>query len=402
MAGAIETRQDTAAQAPAQPLAPGDVVRTDDDASTVAEVVHRNGAVTRLDRESEIGVDREDADGRSRIVVNLGPGRTWHRTGPIEDPSLYEVRCPGAVLTARFATFALACGDDGWTVVTAVEGNVVVRGATSGSVALGDGQRAEVGADGIVAGVAEAPDAALDPWVVLNQSLDTGGPLPPRPSPLSAPAPAPTEPPADFSTAPAAVEKRERGRWGARVAVVAAVVAFATVLVFTFVNAEDVSREATRAADDPAVAPLPAGAAAMIRAAQDRLVAPETTVPEPAPAETRDQLAPPPVLRTTTTAGRAASGAAATATATATGTTCRQAGRTIVYTGTLTNQSSVTASFAVDAVFFTDARTRFGSGTAKVSSVGPKRSAHWEVRVAAPRDLRNTGASCEVAAVRAL
>src|SRR5688500_9270096 len=225
MTGVMETRRTAQGQA----LAAGDVVRTSEDHSTLAEVVHRNGAVTRLDRMSEITVDRTEANGRARIVVVLGPGRTWHATGPLDDPTLYEVRCPSAVLTARFARFALDCQEDGTTLVTTVEGNVVVRGMVGGSVALGDGQTASVDSAGVVAGVGTAEPG--DHWVLMNLALDAG-----------------EQPPA-FSTTPGVVEKAEepttdvsapdRPAWVGRLVTGGAVVLFVAVLAFTFVTADD-------------------------------------------------------------------------------------------------------------------------------------------------------------------
>ena len=372
MAEVTETRR----TADGQTLAAGDVVRTSEDPATLAEVVHRNGAVTRLDRLSEISVDRVEDDGRARIVVALGPGRTWHATGPLEDPTLYEVRCPSAVLTARFARFALDCHEDGTTLVTTVEGNVVVRGTVGGSVALSEGQTASVDGAGVVTGIADAhPD---DHWVETNLAIDAG-----------------EQPPLAISTAPAAVDIAEdapvqhRPAWVGRAAMGAAVAVFAAVLAFTFVTADN-------ATPSKAGQTLPPGAAAaMIRATQDRNVAPDpptTTVaetPPPVPANPEPGPAPP------------APAAIEPPKATATGTSCRQSGRTIVYSGTVTNVSQATSSFAVETYFTNRAGARFDTATATVDDLAPGRTARWEVRVTAPGDLRNTG-SCEIAGVRPL
>ena len=346
VAEVVETRR----AAEGQSLAAGDVVRTADDPSTLAEVVHRNGAVTRLDRRSEVTVDRVESDGRPRIVLSLGPGRTWHHTGPLDDPTLYEVRCPGAVLTARYARFALFCGDDGTTSVLAVEGNVVVRGTVSGSVALGDGQSAEVDAAGVVAGVGTG--SIDDRWVALNLALDNPA----------------------ISTTTGVVEIASRPAWVGRVGMGLAMALFVGIVGFTFVTADKGAGGERRAGL------IPAGAgAAMIRAAQDRNVAPE---PEPT---------------TTTTTAAPAPAPSANAVATS----CRQSGRTIVYAGTVANVGPVASSFVVDA-YFVHRGARFDSASATVGVLAPGASARWEVRVAAPGDLRNSGASCELAGVRPL
>lgn len=341
VAGTAESRQ----AVDGENLLAGDVVQTAGDPTTIAEIRHDSGAVTRLDAQSEAAVDREWSGARPRTVVTIGPGRTWHQTGPIEEPVLYEVRSPTAVLTARFACFGVVCDVDGATTVSVIEGNVIMRGRHGGSVALDDGQRAVVGADGVLAGVEDADDAAA--WSDLAHPPD----------------PPPTEP----FTAPAAVDDRGVPRWVAKAGAGAALVVFVAVLALTFANA------------DTAPPPAPA-TAAKDQATSTTAAMPTTTAPPVAPA-------PPP---------------APVAAATLRPTSCRQIGRTIVYQGTLTNTSAVPGSFAVDAVFLTRARTRFGSGTATLTGVRPQQTVTWEVRTAAPGDLRNSGASCETAALRVL
>lgn len=343
-------------------MAAGDVVRTGDDPSTVAEVVHRNGAVTRLDRSSEIAVDRVEADGRARIVVNLGPGRTWHHTGPVDDPTLYEVRAPGVVVTARSARFALVCSPLGTTDVTAVDGHVVVRGVAGGSVVLSNGQTAGVDAAGVLADV--VPSDAGDPWVALNLSLDAG--------------------PVVAETTKAAAAERA-SRWKGRVAMGLAAAAFVGIVGFTFVTADQASTDSRRSTAIPAGA-----AAAMIRAAQDRHVAPEE---EEAPTTTAP-AAPAAAVEAPVAPARPVGQAA--------GTSCRQSGRTIVYSGTVANVSSASSGFVVEAFFVDRSGARFDSAAATVLDVAPGASSRWEVRVPAPGDLRNSGASCELGAVRAL
>ncbi|HEV7887260.1 MAG TPA: hypothetical protein VGO92_06850, partial [Acidimicrobiales bacterium] len=280
----------------AQSLAAGDVVRTDEDDASVAEIAHRNGAVTRLDRSSEAVVDRNDEGDRPRIVVTLGPGRSWHHTGPLDDPAMYEARCPAAVATARQAVFTVTCSKDGSAHIAAVRGNVVVRGSRVGSIALSDGQEALVTADGSV----EGPMAASfdQVWVTLNTVLD------------DEPAPADEVPEAEAEAEPelaaASAASSSIPRWVGRAAAVAAAAGFVALLATTFLSAQNGDSAGERAAVrtkqtpssvpvaimPPPVAPLPAGAAAMIRAAQDRRVAPETTTTEA--RTTTTTAAPPP------------------------------------------------------------------------------------------------------------
>jgi hypothetical protein len=384
-------------------LAAGDVVRTDAHDPAVAEVVHHSGAVTRLDRGSEAVVDRTELDGRPRIVLTLGPGRTWHHTGPFEDPTIYEARCATAVVTARFATFSVLCRRDGSVDVAAVRGNVVVRGIAAGSVALSDGQTVHVSADGHTGAVQPAPGLDADEWVVLNLALDQASPdaaaEPVVPEPVAEPAPQDEdelEPPAPLP------------RWAGRALTVGAVAGFVALLAVTFTSAQkgddaaraasegDAAVVAVRPVTSP-VAALPAGAAAMVRAAQDRSVAPEpksppTTVAAPAPRLRAPEPVRPEPPDTTTTAP-----APAPATATATGTNCARRNGTVVYSGTLTNTSSVASSFVVDAVFLTASGTRAASGHATVSNVAPGRRASWSMSVSG-----SSVRSCDIAGVRAV
>jgi hypothetical protein len=391
-------------------LAAGDVVRTDPSDPSVAEVVHHSGAVTRLDPGSEAVVDRAELDGRPRIIVTLGPGRTWHHTGPFEDPTIYEARGATAVATARFATFSVTCRRDGSVDVAAVRGNVVVRGINAGSVALSDGQTVRVEADGRAGTVEPAPDLDADPWVELNLALDDA----PADVPEPAPAPAPE---ADRVEAQADADEQIEPpaplpRWAGRTLAVGAAAGFIALLAVTFTSAQKGDDAAARIASDgeaPAVvavrpvtspvAALPAGAAAMVRAAQDRSVAPETVLPPPiAPTKVRvrapEPIAPEPAeppAPTTTTAP------APVATATATGSNCARRNGVVVYSGTLTNTSPMASGFVVDAVFLTASGSRAASGHATVSNVAPGRRASWSITVSG-----SSVRSCEVAGVRAV
>lgn len=393
-------------------LTAGDVVRTDDDASSIAEVVHRNGAVTRLDRGSEMVIDRTEVAERPRIVVSVGPGRTWHHSGPLDDPTLYEARCSAATATARYAVFSLTSRDDGSVDVAAVRGHVIVRGLASGSVVVSDGQQATVSADGCIAGPVVTADLD-DPWIGLNRTLDDALDLE-HLDDLVAPGPAADAGPVDIDPDDAG-PPTPLPRWLSRTLGAAAVAGFVALIGVTFVTAENGDRTALRTASpsDPATqpvqvvspspGPLPAGAAALIRAAQDRSVAPEPKATAPSTTSTTLRLrSPEPIIEpkpaptpqpapTTTTV------AAVVPTATAKGTQCTSRSGMLVFSGTVTNTSTVASAFAVDTVF-TKSGARFASATAKVPSLAPQHSATWQVQVPAPNDVR--GVSCDVAGVR--
>ena len=385
MAGIVEAlRADDA-----QELAAGAVVRTDADASSVAEVVHRNGAVTRLDRDSEAVIDRAVSDGRPRVIVTLGPGRTWHQTAPLlDDAAMYEARCPAAVLTARAAVFSVTCRADGSVDIAAVTGNVVVRGLASGSVALGDGQRVTVSGTGVFGEVENAgPDAE---WVEINNALDQ--PVPAEPE---------SELESDDASEPAAEEPKPLPRWVGRTAAVVAVVAFAALLAGTFASADRGAQTAAEPGEEtvqvrsPAgpVSPLPAGAAAMLQAEQDRRVASEPReAPEP-PAPTRVTAKAP---ATTAAPAPAPAAAPASATAKAVGTSCSRQGGSVVFSGRVTNTSSTASRFAVDTVFKTSGGRVFASKTATTSTLAPGKSSTWSVSVRSS----GSGGSCDVVGVR--
>jgi hypothetical protein len=407
-------------------LTPGDVVQTDDASESIAEVLHRNGAVTRLDRLSEMVIDRTEVAERPRVVISVGPGRTWHHSGPLDDPTLYEVRSPAATATARFAVFSMTVHPDGTVDIAAVRGHVIARGATEGSVVVSDGQQARISADGRVHDVGAAD--LDDPWIDLNRSLDDAIDLDhlddlltppaepePEPEPERPQAPRP-EPVADELTSPLP-------RWLSRTLGVGAVTGFVALLAVTFITAQNGDRTAVQTGDSPSdpaatsiqvvspsAGPLPAGAAALIRAAQDRSVAPET---KPVPTTTTTTIrmrapepsivskpvatvpaAPNPAPTTTTTA------APVVPTATASGTQCAVRNSMLVFTGTVRNTSTVTSGFAIDTVFTNASGARFASATAKVTSLAPQHTATWQVQVAAPANKR--GATCDVAGVRPL
>lgn len=390
MAGIMETLPTDEAQA----LAAGAVVRTDADTSSVAEIVHRNGAVTRLDSGSELVVDRVETDGRPRVVVTLGPGRSWHHTGPLDDPSMYEARCPAAILTARAAVFSVSCRPDGSVDVAAVRGNVVVRGLASGSVALGEGQSVTVSGTGVLG---EASGFDVDDWMRVNHLLDQ----PESDAEPEAEGQAEAE---DRAEDAVATNPLPLPRWVGRALAAVAVVAFSGLLAVTFTSA-DHGAPTTPTADreDPVavrsitgpVSPLPAGAAAMIRAAQDRRVAPEPKpVPEkpaprkftpkaptfiPVPAVELPAPAPPP------------------ATATATPTSCARRNGVIVFSGRVKNTSQVASRFAVDTVFKTSGGQVFASKTATTTAaLAPGESRSWSVSVSSS----SAASACDIAGVR--
>jgi hypothetical protein len=418
----------------AQSVAAGDVVRTTADPGSIAEVVHRNGAVTRLDASSEAVVDLLDREDRPRIILTLGEGRTWHHTGVLDDATIYEARCPSGIATARWAVFTVDCKADGSVDIAAVRGNVVVRGQASGSVALSDRQWVRIAPDGTLGPVAPAAQLDDDEWVAVNTLLDRG----PRPSVQAVPEPgaevdtadsvadadpvanadpvaqagpvaqadpvvvADPEPVAAAAPAPAA---RTFPRWASWTAGIAASLAFILLLAATFVAAQDGDRAAGHATASakqtdadvvltPPVAPLPAGAAALIRAAQDRRVAPETTTPTTAEPE------PPAVIRfgPRPEAAPSTTVPAPVPTAQATATSCARQGSSLVLSGVIANTGPVASRFAVDTVFRNGSGTRFASATATVASLAPHRSASWSVAVAAPRST--AGMSCDVAGVR--
>jgi hypothetical protein len=403
----------------------GQRVQTPVDADTLAELTHRNGAVTRLDRDTEVVVHKADDD-RPRVLVALGPGRTWHHTGPFDDPALYEARTPGATITGRGAVFVVTCDRTGATSVRVVDGTVVVRGTASGSVVASDGLTVEVTPGGLAgpsSPMAAPPDLAA--WIAINRLVDgddvadhadlADGAIDPDGNRAEAEA---THPP----TVEQEAERNNRPMpsWVAWTAGISAAAGFIALLALTFVTAREGDRAAARteadtallrvgpegryvalsAAQPPAVAALPAGAFAIIRAAQDRRVAPETST------DTTSSTSP---STTTTTIDLTRVRSAAPApsvvftpvpTAAATGTACTQKSGVITYSGSLTNTGTTASSFMVSAAFTTRTGVPFATGSAKVGPVDPGQTTSWSMNVPSGTDLRGTGASCDVSEVR--
>ena len=77
-------------------------------------------------------------------------------------------------------------------------------------------------------------------------------------------------------------------------------------------------------------------------------------------------------------------------------TSCRRTNRGVLYTGTLTNTSSVASGFAVEGVLQSTKGTRVDSASAVVHSVQPGQTVRWEMRFSGS----GTAASCETVRVR--
>jgi hypothetical protein len=369
-----------------QALARGDRVRTAPGVPTLAELAHVTGAVTRLDQDSEAVVDRAESDGETRAVVRLGPGRSWHRTGP----ELYEADWGTARATARDAAFVVTVDGAGAATVMVVEGTAVVQGAASGSTVVFEGQAADVSTAGQVGpALPHLPHADLAQWIAVNRAVEHGTAPAHDPAPDSGPGPAPDDQVEPAPYAPARpLPPWVRWAGGATVAA-----AFAGVLVATYVNAQRAERVASRPplsspTTEAVPGPLPNGGYAMMRAAQDRHVAPEP----PASATT-----PPP---STTPAPTTVVAPAAPAAARTTPTACTQRGSTVTLSGTLTNTGGTPSAFSVMALFTNGRGQRFATASTRVGPVAPGRTASWSVSVTAPGDLRGSGATCNVGEVR--
>jgi hypothetical protein len=366
---------------PSQVVAPGEPVITPSDADTLAELTHRNGAVTRLDRSTEAVVHEAPEDEGPRVIVALGPGRTWHHTGPFDHPALYEAHTPSGTVTAHGAVFVVTCAADGSAHVRVVRGTAVVRGSMSGSVVVLDGQVVDLAAMGLVGAVRSEPATGeMAEWIEINEHVgdidpQAGADADPDAvalagsAPALAPAAAIEEPAGDPGPDPtenaAVIALRPRRRWLGRTLGAAALVAFAALLTVTFLAARNGDRSAGPAA---------------------------TTVPTTPPTTTP--------TTTSTTSASSSTTATGAAKATATGTACTQKGSTITYSGTLNNTGGRTSSFVVSATFTTGKGVRFATGSTTVSPVAPGKTASWSMVVTSSTDLRGTGASCDVSGVR--
>jgi hypothetical protein len=147
-------------------LGVGEDVRAPSDA--VAEIAHFDGSLTRLDPGAAASVAEVDAD---RVVVRLGPGRSWHRAARCE----YQAHVPSAIAVSRGAAFTADCDPSAACTFHSVDGTVIVRGAAGATVALGAGESVRVTANGQLEAVREAAHP-LDHYSDVDVEAEAGTP----------------------------------------------------------------------------------------------------------------------------------------------------------------------------------------------------------------------------------
>lgn len=374
---AAESAEKREMAAVAQALHEGDDIVAGSDA--VAEVEHFDGSLTRLDAGATAALQRiADPTGQAHLVLDLGPGASWHRTSPLRARgSKYEARTPAASALARSASFVVRRHDDGSGWFAALSGTVIVRGRAGGMVVLRAGETVSAAPDGSLAEVADrgVRSLATDEWVAVNAVLDADGhAVEPRPQPAPA-VEAATEAVAEAEVGDDASDREHPWRVG-----VAAGLALALAVFSVVIGRAGTKQPAEQTERDPAIAVPgpPAFATPAVTAPRSATTAAPTADAAPAPV------------------AEPAAAAPEAPTASITNKSCTRAGGgTVVYTGSLHNHAATTADFTVHVQFTSAKGSVVAATTATVS----------DVPAGATRTFRASGAAggaataCEVSRV---
>lgn len=362
-------KREMAAQAHA--LHEGDDVVAGSDA--VAELEHFDGSLTRLDAGATAALQRiADPTGQAHVILDLGPGASWHRTSPTRmRGGQYEARTPVASALARAAVFVVRRDEDGGSWFAVLGGTVVVRGHAGGMVVLRTGETVCAAADGSLGVVVDpgVDDLARDEWVAVNQLLDADAAVM---EDLVR-----DEFPEDEPEAVADVVEDEGREHPWRVGV-AAGLALGLAVFSVVIGRGGTKQPAEPTESDPAIA-VPGPPA---------FATPAVTAPT-----VTDNVAPAPV------AERTAAPATAAPIAQVTSKSCtRSQGGVVVYSGSLHNHAAATAAFRVHVSFITAKGDVVTSTTATVADV----PADGTVAFKASAPAGSTAAACEVTRVEAI
>lgn len=357
-------KREMAAQAHA--LREGDDVVAGSDA--VAELEHFDGSLTRLDTGATAALRRiADPTGQAHVILDLGPGASWHRTSPTRvRGGQYEARTPTASALARAAVFVVRRDVDGGAWFAVLRGTVVVRGHAGGMVVLRAGESVHAAAEGSLGSVSDAgvDTLAHDEWVAVNQLLDAEAAGTPDvavgegefgPEGVSE---------ADIDVDVDVDEGREREHpW--RVGV-AAGLALGLAVFSVVIGRAGTKQPAEPTAEDPAIA-VPGPPA---------FATPAVTAPNATSAPAPVAEKPP----------------AAVPTAEVTGKTCTRSRGVVVYNGSLHNHAAGTASFRVHVSFITADGAVVTTATTTVADVPADATRSFKASAAAG----STAAACEV------
>ena len=149
------------------------MVRTDD--TGYAEVIYRDGSLTRLDIDTQFEVlELVDDAGNSATRTSMEIGRTWHRVESLGEDESFSVETSQATATVRGTAFAIDCPTTEECSFLVVEG-VVELTLADGSVVIVVGPATVQVVDGVAGPVVTVTGAQVlaDPWLADNVTRDT-------------------------------------------------------------------------------------------------------------------------------------------------------------------------------------------------------------------------------------
>jgi peptidoglycan/xylan/chitin deacetylase (PgdA/CDA1 family)/sulfur carrier protein ThiS len=195
------------------PIRPGTSEELAAGPGAMAERVHPDGSVTRVDAGGRCQILAGVApDGSTSLVIRQEEGRTWHRAVPgPTGHGAYAVHLSDVMVCGDHATFtAIRRPGAGWVLVV-VEGTVQLTSPGADPVEVSALQAVKVSPRGVGTLRQLTPgEVEAQPWVVRNRARD-GHVVPPSSHPQRLPAPEqPATAPPVTSDRPGGAERRRR------------------------------------------------------------------------------------------------------------------------------------------------------------------------------------------------
>ena len=154
------------------PAAAGDRIRTN--SLGFAEIRYHEGALTRIDGDSDFEIVELGDDAGGSVRTRLNAGRTWNRVERVAGAEqAFEVQTSVAAATVRGTAFVVWCFGPGRCRVMVLEGSVSVRAPDGSSVDVGGDEMVEVTDAGIGPVQPIPPDGAgAGEWIDRNNAFD--------------------------------------------------------------------------------------------------------------------------------------------------------------------------------------------------------------------------------------
>jgi hypothetical protein len=158
--------------ADSEPVAVGDVVRTD--RTGFAEIAYFDGSFTRLDVDTEFEVlELSDAVDGSTVRTRMGLGRTWHRVESLGEVGTFAVETSVATAVVQGTAFTVACAAEQSCTFTVIEGALVIELPDGTTVDLVAPAALTVDGDSATEPVPIPWDVAFgDEWLLDNAERD--------------------------------------------------------------------------------------------------------------------------------------------------------------------------------------------------------------------------------------